>query len=61
MENPQTAKAKLRQEIRSRLKALAPEKRAADSARVRSLLEQQALWKNARTILFFAQIGRAHV
>jgi 5-formyltetrahydrofolate cyclo-ligase len=52
----QEAKGVLRQKIRAALKNLLPEKRAADSAKVRALLKQQPFWQTASSILFFAPL-----
>ena len=52
----QEAKGALRQKIRVALKNLLPEKRAADSAKVRALLKQQPLWQTASSVLFFAPL-----
>ncbi|MGB7768454.1 MAG: 5-formyltetrahydrofolate cyclo-ligase [Verrucomicrobiia bacterium] len=49
-------KAKLRSEIRGVLNNLSPERRVADSAKVRALLPRQPFWKAAATILFFAPL-----
>lgn len=50
------AKARLRSQVRGGLENLSSEKRAADSAKVRTLLPQQPFWKPAGTILFFASL-----
>jgi 5-formyltetrahydrofolate cyclo-ligase len=52
----QSAKVALRKKIRAELKNVSAEKRAADSAKVRALLKQQAFWQNAAAILFFAPL-----
>jgi 5-formyltetrahydrofolate cyclo-ligase len=54
--NPGDSKNALRQQIRARLNGMTPERRAADSAKACALLEQQAVWKQARTILFYAPL-----
>lgn len=51
-----TFKKELRQRVRARLKNLSPERRAAASAQACSLLEEQAAWKNAQTIFFYAPL-----
>jgi 5-formyltetrahydrofolate cyclo-ligase len=53
---PGDSKTSLRQQVRSRLKAMTPEQRAVQSRQAGALLEQQALWKQARTILFYAPL-----
>ena len=50
------SKSALREQIRARLHAMAPEHRAGESARIRSLLETQPAWKNAAVILFYAPL-----
>jgi 5-formyltetrahydrofolate cyclo-ligase len=52
----QEAKGVLRQKIRAALKNLLPEKRAAESAKVRALLKQQPFWQTTSSILFFAPL-----
>jgi len=47
-------KASLRSEIREKLKRIAPSQRESDSSRARATLEQQPIWLQAQTILFFA-------
>jgi 5-formyltetrahydrofolate cyclo-ligase len=56
MANRETAKTKLRDEIRARLKTITPGQRASDSAKACSLLEAQPVWKTAQSILFFAPL-----
>jgi len=51
-----SAKARLRQEARDRLNAVAPEQRKAVSLQIISRLRQQAVWKSAGSILFFAPL-----
>jgi 5-formyltetrahydrofolate cyclo-ligase len=53
---PAETKAILRKEIRTRLKAMPPEQRAAASGRACALLEQQAVWKKAAVIFFYAPL-----
>jgi 5-formyltetrahydrofolate cyclo-ligase len=50
------SKTALRQQIRARLKALTPEQRAAASEQACALLEQQAVWKKAQLIFFYAPL-----
>jgi 5-formyltetrahydrofolate cyclo-ligase len=50
------AKARLRQQVRARLRALSPVQRAAASTRAAALLEQQEPWRTARSILFYAPL-----
>src|ERR1041385_6300242 len=50
------SKNALRKEIRARLKAVSPEQRAAASGRACALLEQQAVWKKAGLIFFYAPL-----
>lgn len=50
------AKNVLRNQVRARLKEKSPEERAAASALARDLLKQQARWREARTILFYAPL-----
>jgi 5-formyltetrahydrofolate cyclo-ligase len=52
--NLRDSKAALRLKIRSELKNVLPEKKAADSAKIRTLLRQQAFWQNASSLLCFA-------
>lgn len=54
--NPSENKDTLRRKIRGVLKTVSPEKRKADSGKVRTLLAQQPFWKAARTVLFFAPL-----
>lgn len=49
-------KGRLRSEIRNVLKNVSLEKRAAASAKIRGLLQQQLFWKSAASILFFAPL-----
>ncbi len=48
------AKAALRREVRPVLKSLSSEERARDSERARELLQQQVVWIQARSLLFYA-------
>jgi len=48
------SKNALRQQIRAQVKALTVEQRAAASGRACALLEQQAVWKRAELIFFYA-------
>jgi 5-formyltetrahydrofolate cyclo-ligase len=50
------SKAELRRAIRGHLKAMAPEQRATASDRACALLEQQAVWKKANLIFFYAPL-----
>jgi len=43
--------------MRARLKAISPEQRAAASGRACALLEQQTLWKQAKSIFFYAPLA----
>jgi 5-formyltetrahydrofolate cyclo-ligase len=47
----------LRGRVRSQVKALSPEKREADAASAMKLLENQAAWRDAKSILFFAPLS----
>jgi 5-formyltetrahydrofolate cyclo-ligase len=47
-------KASLRSQVREKLTALTPAQRETYSSRARALLEQQPIWRQAQTILFFA-------
>ncbi|HEX4263890.1 MAG TPA: 5-formyltetrahydrofolate cyclo-ligase [Verrucomicrobiae bacterium] len=49
-------KSELRQQIRTRLKSIPAEQQAAASARACALLEQQAAWKRAQLVFFFAPL-----
>jgi 5-formyltetrahydrofolate cyclo-ligase len=46
----------LRKEVRARLKALTTEQRATASGKACALLEQQAVWKQAALIFFYAPL-----
>jgi 5-formyltetrahydrofolate cyclo-ligase len=50
------SKAALRRQIRGGLKAMTPKTRASASNEACARLEIQPLWKNARSILFFAPL-----
>ena len=50
------AKAALRETVRARLQAIAPEQRAADSVRLCARLQSAELWSAAQAILFFAPL-----
>jgi 5-formyltetrahydrofolate cyclo-ligase len=49
-------KQALRDQVCAALKAIPPEQRVAASARARKLLETQALWQRARSVLCFAPL-----
>jgi 5-formyltetrahydrofolate cyclo-ligase len=51
-----TAKAALRNQVQALLKQMPAEERAKASIQACSRLKQQAVWKNARLILFFAPL-----
>jgi 5-formyltetrahydrofolate cyclo-ligase len=53
---PKIEKESLRKEIRAQLKAMTPEHRATASGRACALLEQQAVWKKAEVIFFYAPL-----
>ena len=53
----QHAKLLLRTRIREELIKLSPEAKAAASAQIRSLIQSQAAWLNAGTILLFAPLS----
>jgi 5-formyltetrahydrofolate cyclo-ligase len=50
------AKQVLRDQVCAAVKKVPPEERAVASARARTLLETQALWQTARSVLFFAPL-----
>jgi 5-formyltetrahydrofolate cyclo-ligase len=50
------SKSELRKTVRARLKALTPDQRTTASARACTLLEQQAVWKRAELIFFYAPL-----
>jgi 5-formyltetrahydrofolate cyclo-ligase len=54
--NISDSKAGLRKEIRARLKTMTPEQRVAASGRACALLEQQAVWRKAEHIFFYAPL-----
>jgi len=51
-----SAKARLRQQVRDRVRAMLPEAREATSLQICSRLRQQAIWTSAGSILFFAPL-----
>jgi 5-formyltetrahydrofolate cyclo-ligase len=53
----QEAKSRLRSKVAAELKRLAADERAEASKQLRKLLEQQALWRNAKFILLFASMA----
>src|SRR5439155_4126848 len=53
----QDSKFWLRRRVREQLKMLTESQRLAASARARDLLEQQTIWKNAGSILFYAPLA----
>ena len=55
--SPASAKAEMRQRVRAAVQALAPELRAAESARLRERLERESAWAGAGGILFFAPLA----
>ena len=54
--NLSESKGVLRKEIRARLKAMTSEQRVTSSGRACALLEQQAAWKRASLIFFYAPL-----
>jgi 5-formyltetrahydrofolate cyclo-ligase len=50
------AKARLRQLVRERVKGMTPQQREAASRRLCDNLRQQAIWKRAAIVLFFAPL-----
>jgi 5-formyltetrahydrofolate cyclo-ligase len=52
----QAAKVALRKQIRGALQKISPAARSAMSAQVRDRLKEQAIWKNAGSVLFFAPL-----
>jgi 5-formyltetrahydrofolate cyclo-ligase len=52
----QKAKVELRKQIRGALQKISPAARNAMSAQVRDRLKEQAIWKNAGSVLFFAPL-----
>lgn len=55
--NLSASKDALRQRIRSQLKAMASDQRAALSKQACLLLEKQPVWQNAKTIFFYAPMS----
>jgi 5-formyltetrahydrofolate cyclo-ligase len=53
----QKTKTALREQVRTGLKKLAPADRQTLSLRLCALLEQQEVWKQARSILFYAPLA----
>jgi 5-formyltetrahydrofolate cyclo-ligase len=56
MENTQQAKTALRTKIAAELKQLNATERAAAAIKACALLEQQAVWRSAKAILFYAPL-----
>lgn len=56
-ESPGARKARLRQQIRAELQKLSPEQRVKASAAVGHQLQNQRIWVEARSILFYAPLG----
>jgi len=54
--NIQNAKAALRKQIRGTLQKISPAARNVMSAQIRDRLKEQAIWKNAGVVLFFAPL-----
>jgi 5-formyltetrahydrofolate cyclo-ligase len=52
----QEAKALLRKQIRDALQKISPAARTALSVQIRDRLKEQAVWKNAGSVLFFAPL-----
>jgi 5-formyltetrahydrofolate cyclo-ligase len=52
----QKAKVALRKQIRGAVQNISPAARNAMSAQIRDRLKEQALWKNAASVLFFAPL-----
>lgn len=52
----QAAKAALRKQIRGARQKISPAARGALSAQIRDQLKEQAIWKNAGSVLFFAPL-----
>src|SRR5437764_6342206 len=50
-------KSSLRSQIREKLKTISSAQRELDSSRARAILEQQPIWKEAQSILFFAPLA----
>ena len=56
MVNTRDLKTSLRSQIREKLKRIPSTQRDLDSSRARTTLEQQPIWHQAHTILFFAPL-----
>lgn len=54
--NHQTAKTVLRKQVSATLKNLPPEKRKADSEKIRQRLKEHAAFREANSLLFFASL-----
>ncbi len=52
----QDNKVALRRRIRAELKRVMPAQRVAASGRARALLQQQAVWRQAKSVLFYAPL-----
>jgi len=52
----QDAKAALRRQIREKLNAMSGSSRAEASAKARLILEDQPIWKSAKSVLFYAPL-----
>ncbi|HEU5123929.1 MAG TPA: 5-formyltetrahydrofolate cyclo-ligase [Verrucomicrobiae bacterium] len=52
-----TTKAVIRKEVRELVRTLPPEQRASASRQACALLEQQAVWQNAKSIFFYAPLA----
>jgi len=52
----QEAKALLRKQIRDALQKISPAARTTSSVQIRDRLKEQAIWKNAGAVLFFAPL-----
>jgi 5-formyltetrahydrofolate cyclo-ligase len=52
----QAAKASLRKQIRDALQKISPAARTTLSVQIRDRLKEQAIWKNAGSVLFFAPL-----
>ncbi len=53
----QESKRALRRAVREQLRAMIPSQRAAESARARTILTGQRIWKEAEHILFYAPLA----
>jgi 5-formyltetrahydrofolate cyclo-ligase len=49
-------KASLRSQIREKLKNMSPVQRELDSSRAQTVLQEQTIWQEAQSILFFAPL-----